>query len=91
MNCKPGDLAYIVGAADSGNENLGRTLEVRSRHSTHPELGFIWNVRSTSPLRLFDSECREHPPRTDFQCPDAWLRPISGVPVHDEQFEEVTA
>lgn len=86
MNCKAGDLAY---QAYPGT-NCGRVYEVLSINCDHPRLGRIWNVRATQPLETFDSDDGSHRGFwTDFECPDDWLRPISGVPVDDEVTEDL--
>lgn len=98
MNCKPGDLAYIVRARVTP-ELSGRIVEILRLHVDAAE--FIvgnryainpigWLVRSTTPL-----------PTRDVKGQLSWvsqrvvadyiLRPISGVPVHDEEHDEVTA
>nr|DAF77184.1 MAG TPA: hypothetical protein [Caudoviricetes sp.]DAH57960.1 MAG TPA: hypothetical protein [Caudoviricetes sp.] len=92
MNVKAGDLAYIVGTAVP--ENNGHIVEVLFRD---PE-GTIWDseprwvVKSAGPKLLGASEkTGEQVEAVVGSLPDACLRPISGVPVHDEQHNEVTA
>lgn len=82
MNVKPGDLAYIVGDFPEA----GLVVEVISFYGlgrSHIAFGLpLWNVRSSRPL-----PCRgygEIDYHTDFQHPDVFLRPISGVPTDDE-------
>jgi hypothetical protein len=89
MNCKPGDLAIIVRAILP--ENIGRIVEiVRLIGEALDGLGPIWLVRGSQPLarsankgsvRLDDSLERSFI--------DAWLRPISGVPVNDEVTDDI--
>lgn len=88
MNCKPGDIAYIIRSA-AGNE--GRPVEVIDGdvESLPGDLGLrgfghLWRVRSKTalatsvgiPLRAGE----------EFAFPDAWLRPIR--PQSDEATTE---
>lgn len=83
MNCKPGDLAYIV---DSTNDsNRGRVVEVIREWGDHPKYGRVWTIRCKSALETWAGTLKEA------EAPDAWLRPISGAPVDQEQCDEVTA
>ncbi|KVS07784.1 hypothetical protein [Burkholderia vietnamiensis] len=88
MNCKPGDLAYIV--RDSGSTALGLVVDVR-RRSDRPDGTPCWMVGVPEGCFL---ECRATGRKInarEFRIPDAWLRPISGVPVTDDVTDEVTA
>lgn len=90
MNCKPGDLAYIV--RDPYPENVGRVVRVIGP-AERPEDGPEWDCESCgAPLRVLDP-ARPWVLAVDvrFDCYDADLRPISGVPVHDEVCDEVMA
>jgi hypothetical protein len=84
MNCKPGDIAYIVVECSSA-PNLGRIVEVleyRGEHGTgrYP----CWLVEASAPLNSFNPETKK-PSRSALGIiPDAWLRPISGVQIDDE-------
>jgi hypothetical protein len=89
MNCKPGDLAYVV---RGWAEDLGLIVEViRScppsewEDAAEPE----WECKSRSPVRAARGgrlvlSC-------EFDVKDSWLRPISGVPVTDDIEDEVPA
>jgi len=86
MNCKPGDLAYIV--TGDIKENIGAVVEVLS---IDIELSNIlaepfWNVRARRPLETKTGLFTEVGTIEDRR-----LRPISGVPVHEEERDEVTA
>ncbi|MFT0167509.1 hypothetical protein ACLKMY_00575 [Paraburkholderia mimosarum] len=89
MNCKPGDLAYIT--RNFCSENIGRVVEVIDAFGEYPEFGFCWNVASQEPLAAVNPHTDERLALTSGFIPDAWLRPISGVPVHDEQLDEMPA
>ncbi|MDR6393038.1 hypothetical protein [Paraburkholderia phenoliruptrix] len=80
MNCKPGDLAYIV---KSGRpETIGVIVEVLEPliHGSTP----MWRVRALRPVKKYSGE---------FGCEgnieDDRLRPISGVPVNDEVTDDI--
>ncbi|WP_416048971.1 hypothetical protein [Cupriavidus basilensis] len=92
MNCKPGDLAFIA-RSDGAPENLGRIVEVVSLEPawTSKKGVVCWLVKAKSPLVGFDIRTGRKSTHTEISAPDAWLRPISGVPVHDEQHDEVIA
>ncbi|MBB1630286.1 hypothetical protein [Cupriavidus sp. UME77] len=92
MNVKAGDLAYIVGTVVP--ENNGHIVEVLFRD---PE-GTIWDseprwVVKSAGRKLFgiSQQTGEHVEVVVGSLADRFLRPISGVPVHDEQHDEVTA
>lgn len=87
MNCKPGDLAYVVEGA-----SIGAVVQVEKAAPPMKTGDPAWICKSRSPLRcaprdkwLGDQEA------TVFRVRDSWLRPISGVPVHDEEHDEVKA
>jgi hypothetical protein len=90
MNCKPGDLAYVVRSRIP--ENIGMVIEIK-RVCPHNGIGY-WQYFVTKPtfgeytdtgaIHLF-------PAGTTFSIGDERVRPISGVPVHDEVTDEVAA
>ena len=86
MNCKPGDLAYVVSVDDAQfAENIGHVVAVLRC------AGFddYWEIEAQQPLLGFvDGEYRYG---IDGCIRDQNLRPISGVPVHDDIRDEVTA
>lgn len=88
MNCKPGDLAYIVKSATGAS--VGRVVEVVKSHGIGPN-GPDWNVRTREPFKVVMRDGSGIKKSKNFLMPDAWLRPISGVPVHDERRDEVPA
>lgn len=85
MNCKPGDLAYIVRDDDTPSD-IGKVVEILRicppnewLYPGAPE----WECRSRTPLTGFNARGRvsmDH----ELDIPDAWLRPIGGVPLNDE-------
>lgn len=87
MNCKPGDIAVTVGMFESANN--GVIVEVLSLVGTD-SAGAIWRIKHRMPMLV------DHGPHaglwvTGGDIHDVNLRPISGVPVHDEQPDEVPA
>ncbi|MCM2493294.1 hypothetical protein ACVCIH_17740 [Burkholderia glumae] len=83
MNCKPGDLAYIVGGFP---ENFGAVVEVMgSEPDRSVKHGFVvWEVKFSGQLR---GRCRTA--KGLGAIPDRYLRPISGVPLTDDMTDEV--
>ena len=83
MNCKPGDMAYVVRSEDKSQ--LGVVVECLHLVSPH---GTLWSVRVRgghacvmTGLPLVDTALID----------DSCLHPISGVPVEDEVKDEVPA
>lgn len=87
LRCKPGDLAVTVGMVSP--ENNGVIVEVESV-AGEDRYGVVWNVRHRTPMRV-DSGPHVDRWTTNGEIHDCNLRPISGVPVHDEVNDEVTA
>lgn len=73
MNCKPGDLAITTYSELDGNS--GRVVRVIEAHGMYKGL-FRWLIESVgSPMNSRGgSMCMEG------HFPDAYLRPISGIP-----------
>jgi hypothetical protein len=94
LNCKPGDLAIVM-YSETGL-NLGKIVEVIKLLGETPEFdGQFWNI-DDGPSWLVEAKgspilCSVGPPLSVVPIPDAWLRPISGVPVDEEITDEVTA
>jgi hypothetical protein len=89
MNCKPGDLAIIV--RNPYPENVGKVIEVLSPFGEWGAEGFCWIFRSVSPLVGNDSLTGARMRGSEGFIADRVLRPISGVPVDEEQRDEVRA
>lgn len=97
MNCKPGDLAYIVGKS----EHAGKVVHVLAAAPIGVRFrlpdGFLqgpqdydWVCYFPTPQRidLVDGGSR----MTNYAtAPDRVLRPIGSAPVHDVQRDEVAA
>lgn len=86
MNCKPGDLAYIVKSARTDHIGMVVHVEGAAADSTIDRptwiitfSGVILSVSTGAPLM------------GKAKIEDRCLRPISGVPVHDEEHNEVAA
>lgn len=87
MNCKPGDLAYL--SSDCVDE--GVVVEVLKPVARAADQLPAWHCRSRTPLRCTRERSGKDCMTTEFAIEDRYLRPISGVPVHDEQRDEVAA
>jgi hypothetical protein len=83
MNCKPGDLAYL----SSECVDEGVIVEVLSAVVRAPGELPAWNCRSKTPIRCTWEIKRTDCMATEVAIEDRYLRPISGVPVHEEQSE----
>jgi len=81
MNCKPGDLAYIVDSQFP--ENIGRVVKVVSGHGDFRGEGFCWNIVATTALKGEGEIDGRIMYQRDGFIADSCLRPISGVPVDD--------
>ncbi|WP_027815204.1 hypothetical protein [Paraburkholderia bannensis] len=94
MNCKPGDLAFITRAYCV--ENIGRIVEVLPQFEVVMDMP-SWNTRivgdAASPcvIEINGGVIARLEHDTYAWCPDAWMRPISGVPVTDDVHDEVPA
>jgi hypothetical protein len=101
MNCKPGDLAYVIGSS----RYAGRIVEVISPAPQgvsfllpdgcmHVATTYNWLIRFVgAPVEFSMGFGRSKWSRLGHfsVAPDRKLRPISGVPVHDEQIDAVPA
>lgn len=97
MNVKAGQMAYIVGS----NKYSGRVVEVLSRapigipfrlpdgYRQVPQQ-YEWVCRFPTPVEVpIWLDGRVQTRMANYGCvPDRVLRPIDGVPVHDEQHDE---
>lgn len=97
MNCKPGDMAIVI-AAELTPEMIGRIVRVVRRVAYGEIIGSVrytgdgaaWLIESDRPLPIRCTNGRiVHQLARSFG--DRYIRPISGVPVHDEQHGEVPA
>ncbi|MBA1366232.1 hypothetical protein [Burkholderia gladioli] len=92
MNCKPGDLAILIHA--SLEENIGKIVKVLSSSQGNGNGMPWWHISCESMEFGSDLTGQVRLPVSrlvQLQCPDAWLRPISGVPVTDDVTDEVVA
>lgn len=88
MNCKPGDLAYLV--TSDFPENVGRVVEV-TKDGYLCDGGWVWSVVSTIPMKGWIPGTQKVSASCNLDAFDNELRPISGVPVTDDVEDEVTA
>lgn len=92
MNCEPGDMAYLVLPDRCENPDNGAILQVVSFSADDPRFGRVWNVRSRAPVMIWCADTGKFLGRkTFFQCPDDFLRRISGVKVECGIEDEVSA
>ena len=92
MNCEPGDLAYLVQPAGAEGSDQRAILTVVSFCADDPRFGRVWNVQSRTPLMIWCADTgRQLGWKTNFQCPDDYLRRISGPKVDCDIEDEVTA
>jgi hypothetical protein len=94
MNCKPGDLAIMTharGPLDRTGANIGRICEVVRAHGPKTYAGgdtlFCWWIRMVGRPGI-DSEGFT---QMEGMYPDAYLKPISGLPETVRTEDEVTA
>jgi hypothetical protein len=88
--CKPGDLAYIV--RDDWNPcDIGKVVKVVKlvpayewAQEDDPE----WRCVAREPLQGYDDDGNSFP-SCESDIPDAWLRPITGLPIDEETNEDV--
>jgi hypothetical protein len=95
MNCKPGDLAYVI-RAETTPEMIGMVVtvlrmaidgeEVCGRRFAVMEPGWVVEANSLIPARGCDGILRHLKRRA---VADRNLRPISGVPVNDEVTDDI--
>lgn len=89
LNCKPGDIAYLVRAELP--ENIGKVVEVVRLHDRETRhKGIVWQVNHAGKMNTVDA-CTGLPTtlKGTLVCPDSWLRPIGGVPVEDEVKDDI--
>ncbi|WP_338935529.1 hypothetical protein [Paraburkholderia sp. 22B1P] len=72
-------------------ENIGKVVEVVSAYGPFLDEGFCWNVRASMPLKGEGDIDGTVMMCTEGFIDDSQLRPISGVPMHDDVTDEVSA
>jgi hypothetical protein len=91
MNCKTGDLAIVIHQSEAA-PNVGRIVEVIEWAGERGTGRWpCWVVKATSPMNAFKPLTNEPTKSLEGIIPDAWLRPISGLPLDEETRDEVTA
>lgn len=82
MNCKPGQLAYIVDDCPY----TGKVVEVIEMQGWVHGYDNCWWVKAANwKMKTTNGMA------STFLYPDCYLRPISGVSVHDKEEREVSA
>lgn len=87
MNCKAGDLAFII--ASDFPEEIGMVVEVLPDSIVDEELGFCWHIRAKRPVACWDLDAQKDVFNSEFCVPDSDLRPVTGLPVGDEVTEDL--
>jgi hypothetical protein len=87
MNCKPGDLAIII--ASDFPEEIGMVVEVLPDSLVDEEFGFCWHIRAKRPVACWDPATGKDVFNSEFCVPDSDLRPVTGLPVHDEVTDDI--
>jgi hypothetical protein len=82
MNCKPGDLAYVVVGSQSGC-----IVAIEKIAEPFPDGSPAWTATSREKLVTRERLSCKQSTANRFRVRDSWLRPISGVPVDDEVSE----
>lgn len=79
MNVKPGDRAIVIKTAEG--KQIGAIVQVEgcAGYGSH---GPTWRVTTDRLIELSDGS--QALPGRQFNCPDAWMRPVSGLPDADE-------
>lgn len=93
MNCKPGDLAIVAVPADWwGKRTLDGKIVQVIRFVPPRGDGPEWDQRPTWWCEFQTPWFNDHGVMfIESHVLDSWLRPISGVPIHDDVKDEVTA
>jgi hypothetical protein len=81
MNCKTGDLAIVIDAGEDYQDCIGTIVLVGEACYSHgPDAWYItWPGQKPK-------SCTER----QQDCPDRCLKPVSGLPLHDEVPEEIS-
>lgn len=87
MNCKPPCMAVVI--KSDFPELIGLPVDVPGESVDHPVLGFCWVVRLQRPMLCWDflRQCNTYD--DVLAVPDYCLRPITGLPLHDDRLDEV--
>jgi len=87
LNCKPGDMAIVV----PPSRNAGAIVQVFGPFAGDHFSGlFAWHVKSIGGKMLgLHKDGRPEPSHR--MEGDAWLRPVSGLPVDEETRDQVMA
>jgi hypothetical protein len=86
MNCKPGDLAIVT----FPSRNAGMIVEIiRPSKGGHYSGLFSWYVRSAGAPMFIRKEDGSIGRKVGASAPDAWLKPVSGLPINDEVTDDI--
>ena len=88
MNCKPGDLAIVTHTPDGSS--IGAVVRVIEAWGSYANYGHLWTVQHARPVQCFKGDgSGPSGIKTILQHPDAWLKPVSGLPIDDEVTEDL--
>ncbi|WP_218509744.1 hypothetical protein [Variovorax sp. dw_308] len=90
LQCKEGDLAFVVRDFEGCEANLGRLVQVRGPVISRADVGPTWLITpvTSAPwtfLEFDGSVHTEFPLRNSVEHPDAWLLPIRQQPGASER------
>jgi len=88
MNCKPGDLAFVVRGTQPGV-----VVTVEKIADPFPDGSAAWFATSRQMVKTIKRRSRKLSMSDRFRVRDSWLRPITGLPLDEETpvEHEVTA
>jgi hypothetical protein len=92
MNCKPGDLAIVTHARRT--ENIGKIVLVIGRAKDDETAGPAWQIHAERIQNVVFSQTglpAIRNPKLPLHQPDAWLKPVSGIPVGEDVRDEMVA
>ncbi|WP_124521470.1 MULTISPECIES: hypothetical protein [unclassified Burkholderia] len=88
MNCKPPCMAVVIYA--DYEPAIGLVVEVLTESRINRDGGHEWIVVPPRAMGCWDADGNEVVLERIY-CPDAWLRPVSGLPITGDVTDEVTA
>lgn len=84
MNCKPGDLAFVI--RSTTGSNIGKVCQVLS-YGGQDKDGENWVVEFSEAIPAVIQSSGEKVLTRRMWAPDAWLRPIRDNPGNEEWFK----
>jgi len=87
MNCKPGDLAIIV--RSEKDQLCGKVVKVIKGWGDWKPYGYLWTVEFAHPIATRRPSQSDLIIQSNADFPDAWLRPVSGLPLTDDVSDDL--